>query len=223
MLVTYESYILYYLPHVTLNAKLSFLFDTQRKILRKNGYFCASYGCEMKKIPNSALGRLTADEYAGAKKMPVVVVLDNVRSMNNVGSFFRTCDAFSVGSVVLCGITGAPPNREIHKTALGAENTVSWVKENDTVAAVRELKADGYTVVAVEQVEGAAMLQDFECRDDEKYALVFGNEVAGVAQEVVSECDAAIEIPQAGTKHSLNVSVSGGVVLWHFFEQLGLK
>ncbi len=177
----------------------------------------------MKKTPNSALSRISAEEYAVKEKMPVVVVLDNVRSMNNVGSFFRTCDAFPVERIVLCGITGTPPDREIHKTALGAENTVEWGYEKDTISAVAALKAQGYKAVAVEQVEGAAMLQDFECVPGEKYALVFGNEVDGVAQDVVSACDAAVEIPQAGTKHSLNVSVSGGVVLWHFFERIGLR
>ncbi len=174
----------------------------------------------MRKIVNSELGRPTVDEFAAMEKSPVAVVLDNVRSMNNVGSFFRTCDAFAVERIALCGITGTPPDREIHKTALGAENTVAWSYEKDTLAAVAALKEEGYTIVAVEQVEGAVMLQDFVCRSGVKYALVFGNEVAGVSQDVVSECDLAVEIPQAGTKHSLNVSVSGGVVLWHFFEQL---
>lgn len=174
----------------------------------------------MKKILNADLGRLTAEEYAYAQKMPVAVVLDNIRSMNNVGSFFRTCDAFAVERILLCGITGTPPDREIHKTALGAENTVIWSYEKDVVEALEVLRSENYTLVAVEQVEGAVRLQDFECKRDSKYALVFGNEVSGVAQEAVSVCDMAIEIPQAGTKHSLNVSVSGGVVLWHFFEWL---
>lgn len=190
--------------------------------MRKIATFVAGNHLNMEKTPNSSLGRLTPEEYARTEKIPVVVVLDNVRSMNNVGSFFRTCDAFAMERIVLCGITGTPPDREIHKTALGAENTVAWTHEKDAVSAVEVLKADGYTVIAVEQVEGAVMLQDFECLPDAKYALVFGNEVAGVAQDVVSKCDAAIEIPQAGTKHSLNVSVSGGVVLWHFFRSLGM-
>jgi tRNA G18 (ribose-2'-O)-methylase SpoU len=137
-----------------------------------------------------------------------------------VGSFFRTCDAFAAEKIVLCGITGTPPDREIHKTALGAEQTVAWSYERDILAALAALRSEGYTLVAVEQVEGAAALQDFVCDPERRYALVFGNEVSGVAQEAVSACDAAIEIPQAGTKHSLNVSVSGGVVLWHFFERL---
>lgn len=176
----------------------------------------------MKKIPNSALGRLTAEEYAHAVKIPVVVVLDNVRSMNNVGSFFRTCDAFSIERILLCGITGTPPDREIHKTALGAENTVSWNYYKEASDAVCDLIAEHYIPVAVEQVEGAVMLNRFSPAKDKKYALVFGNEVSGVAQDVVDMCHCAVEIPQAGTKHSLNVSVSGGVVLWHFFECLCL-
>ncbi len=177
----------------------------------------------MKKIPNSGLGRLSAEEYAAAPKIPVVVILDNVRSMNNVGSFFRTCDAFSVERILLCGITGTPPDREIHKTALGAESTVSWKYYKETSDAVNDVMAEDYIPVAVEQVEGAVMLNDFKPVKDKKYALIFGNEVAGVAQEVVDMCSCAVEIPQAGTKHSLNVSVSGGVVLWHFFESLALS
>ncbi len=172
----------------------------------------------MKKKSSEELCRPTREEYAGAGKMPVAVVLDNVRSMNNVGSFFRTCDAFAVGELVLCGITGTPPNAEIHKTALGAEESVAWRYAASAAEAVGELAAQGYEAVAVEQVEGAVMLGDFRPDPVKKYALVFGNEVGGVAQQVVDLCGAAIEIPQAGTKHSLNVAVAGGVVLWHFFN-----
>lgn len=172
----------------------------------------------MKKKSSEELSRPTPEEFAAAGKMPVAVVLDNVRSMNNVGSFFRTCDAFAVGELVLCGITGTPPNAEIHKTALGAEESVAWRHAASAAEAVRGLIAQDYVAVAVEQVEGAIMLGNFVPDPAKKYALVFGNEVNGVAQDVVNLCAAAIEIPQAGTKHSLNVAVAGGVVLWHFFN-----
>ena len=171
----------------------------------------------MRKITNEELHRPTIDEFAVMPKMPLVVVLDNVRSAQNVGSFFRTCDAFAVERIVLCGITALPPGREIHKTALGAEMSVAWSHEASTSDAIRTLRREGYRTLAVEQVEGAAMLDALRIDTETKYALVFGNEVEGVAQEAVDLCDGAIEIPQLGTKHSLNVSVSGGVVLWDFF------
>lgn len=153
------------------------------------------------------------------EKMAVTVVLDNVRSAQNVGAFFRTGDAFAVEKVLLCGITATPPSRDIHKSSLGAEFTVAWEYYNATTEAVAALKEQGYTVLAIEQVEGAAMLDKLEIDTTKKYALVFGNEVLGVDQAVVDICDGAIEIPQAGTKHSINVSVCGGVVLWKFFEK----
>lgn len=171
----------------------------------------------MRKIPNEELGRPTAEEFAVQAKLPVTVVLDNVRSAQNVGSFFRTCDAFAAERVVLCGITARPPQREIHKTALGAELTVPWEYAASTCECLDTLRAAGYRVLAVEQVEGAVRLDDFAAEEGVKYALVFGNEVEGVSQAAVDRCDGALEIPQAGTKHSLNVSVSGGVVLWRFF------
>ena len=177
----------------------------------------------MRKILNEELGRPTAAEFAAMPKMPVVVVLDNVRSSQNVGAFFRTGDAFAVERIILCGITATPPSREIHKTALGAEQTVAWEYAASTGACIDGLHAAGYTVLAVEQVEGAVMLDRFTPGEGVRYALVFGNEVEGVGQEAVDRCDGAIEIPQAGTKHSLNVSVSGGVVLWHFFDRMGPK
>ena len=152
-------------------------------------------------------------------KMAVTVVLDNVRSAQNVGAFFRTGDAFAVEKVVLCGITATPPSREIHKSSLGAEFTVAWEHNPSTVDAVLQLKEQGYTTLAIEQVEGAVMLDKLEVDPAKKYALVFGNEVQGVDQAVVDICDGAIEIPQVGTKHSINVSVCGGVVLWKFFEK----
>lgn len=153
------------------------------------------------------------------EKMAVTVVLDNVRSAQNVGAFFRTGDAFAVEKVLLCGITATPPSRDIHKSSLGAEFTVAWEYYNATTEAVTVLKEQGYTVLAIEQVEGAAMLDKLEIDTTKKYALVFGNEVLGVDQAVVDVCDGAIEIPQVGTKHSINVSVCGGVVLWKFFEK----
>jgi tRNA G18 (ribose-2'-O)-methylase SpoU len=163
------------------------------------------------------LGRPTAQEAIGGARIPVVAVLDNVRSMHNVGSFFRTCDAFAIEQLVLCGITATPPDREIHKTALGAELTVPWSHSTSAAEAVGKLRDEGYTVLAVEQVTGATMLDAFTPDATKKYALVFGNEVEGVSQSVIDRCDGAIEIPQAGAKHSLNVAVSGGVVLWSFF------
>ncbi len=174
----------------------------------------------MRKITNEELHRPSPEEFSTMKKLPVTVVLDNVRSLQNVGAFFRTADAFAVEQIALCGITATPPNRDIHKTALGAELTVKWSYHKETSACVEELRQAGYRILAIEQVEGAAMLNEFTPDPNEKYALIFGNEVFGVDQQVVDRCDGAIEIPQAGTKHSINVSVSGGVVLWHFFAQL---
>ncbi len=177
----------------------------------------------MRKILNSELARPTLEEFTKQQKMPVVVVLDNIRSLQNVGSFFRTGDAFAIESIALCGITATPPNRDIHKTALGAEMSVAWSYHKSTTQCVEELKAQGYTIVSIEQVEASVMLNEFTAEPTAKYALVFGNEVMGVDQEVVDRSDLSIEIPQAGTKHSVNVSVAGGVVLWQFFCQFGTK
>ena len=163
----------------------------------------------MRKITNEELNRPSAGEFAAMEKMPVAVVLDNVRSLQNVGAFFRTGDAFAVERIALCGITATPPNRDIHKTALGAELTVPWTYHKTTEECIARLRAEGYRVYAVEQVEGAVMLGDFRAEPGAKYALVFGNEVMGVGQQAVDMCHGAIEIPQAGTKHSINVSVSG--------------
>ena len=174
----------------------------------------------MRKKPNSELGRVTAEEYAAMKKLPVTVVADDIRSLHNVGALFRTCDAFGMEALCLCGITARPPDKEIHKTALGAENSVPWRYYPRAQDAAAELKAAGYTLLAVEQADGAVMLGDWRAEAGKKYALVFGNEVKGVGQETMDLCDGAIEIPQTGTKHSLNVSVSAGVVLWEFFRQL---
>lgn len=177
----------------------------------------------MRKKQNAELGRITPEQYTEMEKLPVVVVADNVRSLHNVGALFRTCDAFGMEAVYLCGITAQPPNKEIHKTALGAENSVPWKFFQQTEDAITELKAAGYTVLAIEQTEEAVMLNEWKAETDRKYALIFGNEVKGVGQEAVDLCDGAIEIPQIGTKHSLNVSVSAGVVLWEIFKQLTNK
>ena len=174
----------------------------------------------MRKITNTELGRPTLEEFVNQEKTPVTVVLDNVRSAQNVGSFFRTGDAFAIEHIALCGITSTPPNREIHKTALGAEESVAWSHYPTTAECVEHLRNEGYRILAIEQVEGSTMLGDFVPVEGEKYALVFGNEVEGVDQRVVDVTDGAIEIPQVGTKHSLNVAVTGGVVLWHFFKGL---
>jgi len=174
----------------------------------------------MRKLSVLELQRMTSDEFKKANKIPLIVVLDEVRSMNNIGSVFRTGDAFRVAAVYLCGITATPPHPDIHKTALGAEDAVDWIYFKDTLEAVRSLQKIGYKVFAIEQVEGSCMLQDIELSTTEKYAIVMGNEVKGVKQEVVSQCDGCIEIPQYGTKHSLNVSVTTGIVLWEMFQKL---
>lgn len=167
------------------------------------------------------LHRLSKDEYEKVEKLPVVVVLDNVRSLSNVGAVFRSADAFRIGELMLCGITASPPHREIHKTALGADETVPWRYFNSTVEACAELKRKGYRIFAVEQTENSVMLQDFMV--ESPCAFIMGNEVEGVADEVLPYCDGAIEIPQEGTKHSLNVSVCSGIVMWEVFRQLALK
>lgn len=174
----------------------------------------------MKKKSILDMQRITVEEFKKADKIPLVVVLDNVRSLNNVGSVFRTSDAFRVSSICLCGITSTPPHPEIHKTALGAEESVEWHYVIDATTLVDELHAQGYYVYAVEQVEGSESLEKLSLSPDKKYAVVLGNEVNGVQQSVVDKCDACLEIPQYGTKHSLNVSVTAGLVIWDFFKQL---
>jgi 23S rRNA (guanosine2251-2'-O)-methyltransferase len=174
----------------------------------------------MRKLANSELERKDQEEFKQASKTPIIIVLDDVRSLHNIGSVFRTADAFLVEKIYLCGITATPPNKEIHKTALGATDTVAWEYSKDVLEVICSLKQDGVKVLAIEQVEDAMLLQDFEPDTDTKYALVFGNEVKGVAQEAVSKCDGVIEIPQLGTKHSLNISVSAGIVVWDVFRKL---
>ena len=170
----------------------------------------------MRKLKTIEMGRLTVEQFKAAGKLPLVVVLDNVRSLYNVGSVFRSCDAFRIERICLCGITACPPHAEIHKTALGAEDSVQWQYFATATAAVEQLHREGYTVMAVEQCEGSTMLHHFVPDTGRRYAVVLGNEVKGVAQEVVNMADGCLEIPQFGTKHSLNVSVTAGIVAWHF-------
>ncbi|MBO5830908.1 MAG: RNA methyltransferase [Alistipes sp.] len=175
----------------------------------------------MRKLLNEELGRPSLEEYAQIEKLPVTVVLDNVRSAQNVGSFFRTADAFGIEHIALCGISCTPPNREIHKTALGSELSVAWSYYPTTLECVEKLRSEGYRILAIEQIEGSTMLNKFEAEPNTKYALVFGNEVEGVDQTVADVVDGAIEIPQVGIKHSLNVSVSAGILMWEMFRQVG--
>jgi tRNA G18 (ribose-2'-O)-methylase SpoU len=168
------------------------------------------------------MGRIDRDAFAQSQKLPLVVVLDNVRSLHNVGSVFRTSDAFRVECIMLCGITATPPSAEIHKTALGAEDVVDWKYYESTMDAVAELRSQGYRVYSIELCQGSIALQDFVTAPGERYAVVLGNEVKGVQQDVVDASDGAIEIPQFGTKHSLNVSVTAGMVIWEFAKKLGL-
>ena len=168
-----------------------------------------------RKLLNCELGRMSVEEFKEAEKAPLALVLDNVRSQHNIGSAFRTCDAFRIGRICLCGISATPPTPEIHKAALGAEFSVAWEHFDTALKAVTKLREEGYTIISVEQTENATPLQDFRPEADRRYALVFGNEVKGVAQEIVDASDLCLEIPQYGTKHSLNVSVSIGIVLWN--------
>jgi len=174
----------------------------------------------MRKLKITELNRLTTEEFKSHKKIPLIVVLDNVRSLHNVGSVFRTSDAFLVEAVYLCGITSVPPQAEIHKSALGAENSVEWKYYEDTLQAVNELKNTGYKILAIEQAEGSIMLEDLKLNSSGKFAVIFGNEVKGVQQAVVDASDSCIEIPQYGTKHSLNVSVTAGIIIWEFASKL---
>lgn len=174
----------------------------------------------MRKLKLDELNRASVPEFKAQEKLPIVVVLDNVRSMHNVGSIFRTCDGFAVEQVVLCGITSQPPHREIEKTALGATQSINWSYYKDPLEAVSQLRSEGYMIVAIEQAEKSVMLNEFEAEKDKKYALIFGNEVNGVSDEVMKAIDSCIEIPQFGTKHSFNIVVSAGIVLWDFFNKL---
>ena len=173
----------------------------------------------MRKLRNIELKRKTVEEFKNSKKLPFVVVLDNIRSLNNIGSVFRSSDAFLIQHIYLCGITATPPNKEIHKTALGATESVDWSYWENTEEAIHKLRADGFIIVSVEQVENSISLPDFKIEKDKKYAFIFGHEVKGVQQKIVDISDFCVEIPQYGTKHSLNISVSAGVVLWEMFRK----
>lgn len=173
-----------------------------------------------RKLKITELNRISTEEFKKAEKLPLVVVLDNIRSLHNIGSVFRTSDAFRIECIYLCGITATPPHAEMHKTALGAEFTVDWKYVNNTVEAVDNLKNEGYTVYSVEQAEGSIMLNELTLDKNRKYAIVMGNEVKGVQQEVIDHSHGCIEIPQYGTKHSLNVSVTAGIVIWDLFNKL---
>ena len=175
----------------------------------------------MRKLSMNELNRLSKEDFEQAEKLPIIIVLDNIRSLSNVGAFFRTADAFRIGELMLCGITACPPHREIHKTALGADETVKWRYFDTTEAACQQLKAEGYRIFAIEQVEDSVPLQDFNFEPHTAYLL--GNEVEGVSEEALPYCEGAIELPQEGTKHSINVSVCAGIVMWKLFEQLHLK
>ena len=174
----------------------------------------------MRKLKNNELGRKTIEEYKQSSKIPLTIVLDNIRSMNNIGSVFRTSDAFSVEKIFLCGITAQPPHKDIRKTALGATESVDWEYFVTTEDAVNQLKSEEYIIISIEQAENSILLQDFEIDSERKYALIFGNEVKGVQQNIVDMSDYCIEIPQEGTKHSLNISVSAGVVLWDLYKKI---
>lgn len=171
-----------------------------------------------RKLTTSEMERLSVDEFRRTEKIPVLVVLDNVRSMNNVGSVFRCADAFLVEGIMLCGYTPRPPHRDINKTALGATETVAWSYEEHIVEALQRLKQEGYRILAVEQAEGSTLLKDLKLEPGEKWAMVMGNEVEGVQDEVLAICDAVVEIPQGGMKHSLNISVAAGIVMYKIFE-----
>ena len=174
----------------------------------------------MRKLKNNELGRISVDEFKAVEKTPIIVVLDNIRSLNNIGSVFRTSDAFLIEKIYLCGITATPPNKDIHKTALGATESVAWEYVEDTLELIQKLKDSKIKVLAIEQAENSTKLDTFYPKKDQKYAIVMGNEVKGVQQEVVNAAHLCLEIPQLGTKHSLNISVTTGVVIWDLFVKM---
>ncbi|AXG74182.1 TrmH family RNA methyltransferase [Flavobacterium arcticum] len=173
----------------------------------------------MRKLENSELERKSVEDFKNSEKTPLIIILDNIRSLHNIGSVFRTADAFLIEKIYLCGITAVPPNKEIHKTALGATETVTWEHSNDVLDVITSLQKEDVEVWAIEQVENAVYLNDFMPEKGKKYAVVFGNEVKGVSQKAIELCSGSIEIPQLGTKHSLNISVSAGIVVWDIFQK----
>jgi tRNA G18 (ribose-2'-O)-methylase SpoU len=174
----------------------------------------------MRKLSNQELNRCSIDEFKAKNKIPLIVVIDNVRSMNNIGSVFRSCDAFSVEALFLCGISSTPPHRDIHKTALGAELSVNWKYFENTIDAINELKKNDYIIVAIEQTDESTMLDKFLIDNTKKYAIIFGNEVNGIDDNIIRYVNNSIEIPQTGTKHSINIAVSAGIVIWEFYKSL---
>tara|TARA_B100001113_G_scaffold139527_1_gene114418 strand:+ start:1647 stop:2192 length:546 start_codon:yes stop_codon:yes gene_type:complete len=177
----------------------------------------------MKKLKNSELSRLSIDEFKNSSKTPVIVILDNIRSAHNVGSVFRTCDAFLIDKIILCGITAIPPNKEIRKTALGSSESVNWRYYKNTEEVIMKLKKKDYQIIAVEQANKSIKLESFRPENEKKYAIIFGNEIKGISQKIIDNSDSVIEIPQFGTKHSLNVSVSAGIVIWDIFSKISLN
>lgn len=205
------------------NIELEFKFKSFLMIYKNMYIFATPNKLEMpknRKLANAELPRLNVEEFVKAEKTPIIVILDNVRSLNNIGSIFRTSDAFLIEKIYLCGITATPPHKDIHKTALGATETVAWEYAENCEEVVEKLQAKNVKVISIEQAENAIFLNDFQPESNTTYALVFGNEVRGVSQKVVNESDAVIEIPQYGTKHSLNIAVSAGVVLWDVFSKM---
>jgi len=202
------------------NGKLLVIHIVFHTVINRFSTIICIFASSMKKLRTIEMNRLSVDEFKQAEKLPLIVVLDDVRSMHNVGSVFRTGDAFRIEAVYLCGITSVPPSAEIHKTALGAEDSVKWVYFKTAVEALESLKKNGYEVYSIEQAHGSTMLQDFTPIYNNRYAVIFGNEVKGVHQEVVDASDGCLEIPQYGTKHSMNVSVTAGIVIWHFAQTI---
>ena len=192
-----------------------------RWVFKCRAYLCSIALYDMRKLKNEELNRLNVDEFKSAEKNPIILILDNIRSLNNIGSIFRTADAFRVEHIFLCGITAKPPHREIQKTALGATESVEWTYDEHTYKVVEDLKQKEYKIISLEQAEMSVMLNDFIPDIGSKYAIVLGNEVKGVDQQVIDLSDYCIEIPQFGTKHSFNVTVSNGIILWDLLQKMG--